>query len=252
MKNKDISIDVYCLCWDEAKIIPFVIQYWKRFARHVYVYDNGSDDGSLELLAQYPDWITVRHYETNGTINDLVYLQIKNNCWKGSDADWVCVCDMDECLYAKDIFGEIEKIEEKGVNIVAPQWTDVWSMEFPKYDENELCHEVIGGVVPNYHGSLHKCILFKPLNVKEINYAPGCHNCQPVGVDLKVSILKQDIWIVHLKNLGIEYKKERFEMYKKRLSDTNKKCGFGSHYNMAFDDIQKEIESGVKQAKTLI
>ena len=27
------------------QITPFIVDYWKKVARHVYVYDNGSDDG---------------------------------------------------------------------------------------------------------------------------------------------------------------------------------------------------------------
>lgn len=244
------KIDVYCLCWNEAKIIPFVIQYWKRFARHVYVYDNGSDDGSIELLSQYPDWITVRHYETNGTINDLVYLQIKNNCWKGSDADWVCVCDMDECLYAKDIFGEIEKLEsEKGISIISPQWGDIYSTDFPEYDENKLCHEVVGGVVLSSGINVHKYILFKPSEIKEINFGPGAHFCNPVGTGNKCFC--QELYIVHLKNLGEQYKIERCKILNQRLSSTNKKYGLGTHYAMSEEKIREEFKENPSKVKSI-
>lgn len=247
-----MNIDVYCLCWNEIKVLPFVIQYWKRFARHVYVYDNGSDDGSLELLAQYPDWITVIHYETNNTLNDIAYLQIKNNCWKVSDADWVCVCDMDECLYAKDIFGEIEKLEKEGVNVISPQWCDVWGDKFPEYDETKLCHEVIGGVNPSMQSHLHKCILFKPCDIKEINYGIGAHTCHPVGDNPKIDFLKDKLWLVHLKNLSADYRIERFKACAERLSDVNKKHGFGFHYNMKAEETRKEFEEGVKLPKIMI
>ena len=56
-----MNIDVYTLCWNEMAILPFVIEAWKRFARHVYVFDNGSTDGSIEFLKRY-DWITVEHF----------------------------------------------------------------------------------------------------------------------------------------------------------------------------------------------
>ena len=44
MKQK---IDIYVLCWNEMQIAPFIVDYWKRVARHVYVYDNGSTDGVI-------------------------------------------------------------------------------------------------------------------------------------------------------------------------------------------------------------
>ena len=251
MGNKKFNIDVYCLCWNEAKIIPFVIQYWKRFARHVYVYDNGSDDGSLELLAQYPDWITVRHFESNGEFDELTQVYVRNNCWKGSDADWVVVCDMDECLYAKDIFGEIEKLEEKDVTMVAPQWCDVWSMEFPVYDENRLCHEIMGGVLLGNETFLHKCLLFKPSQIQETNFGPGSHFCSPSGFVIK-EILDKDIYIVHLKNLGVEYKIERYKQLDKRNSIINKKCGLCTHYSMTEDKIREEFNEYTSKEKKML
>lgn len=246
-----MNIDVYCLCWNEIKVLPFVIQYWKRFARHVYVFDNGSDDGSLELLAQYPDWITVRHFESNG-FNDIVNKEIKNNCWKGSDADWVVVCDMDECLYAKDMLSEIGKLGKEGFNVISPQWCDVWGEKFPEYDEDKLCHEVIGGISPVKKDYLHKFILFKPNDVKEINYGVGAHSCQPIGENIKITSLKEDLWLIHLKNLSVDYRIERFKACAKRLSDTNKKYGFGFHYNMKAEETRKEFEEGVKLPKIMI
>lgn len=244
-----MNIDVYCLCWNEAKIIPFVIQYWKRFARHVYVYDNGSDDGSIELLSQYPDWITVRRFESDG-FNDIVNKEIKNNCWKDSDADWVCVCDMDECLYAKDIFGEIEKLEsEKGISIISPQWGDIYSTDFPEYDENKLCHEVVGGVVLNSGIYVHKYILFKPSEIKEINFGPGAHFCNPVGTGNKC--LCQELYIVHLKNLSEQYKIERCKILNQRLSSTNKKYGFGIHYAMSEEKIREEFKENLSKVKSI-
>lgn len=53
-----MKVDLYTLCWNEIKIIPFVIDYWKNIKEqvdefHVYIYDNGSDDGSVEELRKY-------------------------------------------------------------------------------------------------------------------------------------------------------------------------------------------------------
>ena len=31
-------IDVYCLCYNEIKLAPFAVQYWKRYAHKVYIY----------------------------------------------------------------------------------------------------------------------------------------------------------------------------------------------------------------------
>ena len=44
-------IHVYVVCWNEMDILPFCVDYWKRYAEKVVVYDNGSTDGSLEFMS---------------------------------------------------------------------------------------------------------------------------------------------------------------------------------------------------------
>lgn len=55
-----MNIVVYTFCYNEIQILPFVEQYWRRFASKVVVYDNGSTDGSLEFLSKVP-CVEVRH-----------------------------------------------------------------------------------------------------------------------------------------------------------------------------------------------
>lgn len=238
-----MNIDVYCLCWNEAKIIPFVIQYWKRFARHVYVYDNGSDDGSIELLSQYPDWITVRRFGSDG-FNDIVNKEIKNNCWKGSDADWVWVGDFDECLYSKDLEKILSDLESKGVDGISPQCVNVVSEVFPDYDDKKLCHEICGGGEWADNANSHKMTLFKPSKFTDINYGVGAHFCHPSG-EHNIATLDKGIFFVHLCMLGIDYVVNKCKRNAKRLSDINRKYGLGIHYLRTESEIRKDFESKI-------
>ena len=36
-----MKIEVFTLCWNEIAILPFAVDYWRRFASRVTVYDNG-------------------------------------------------------------------------------------------------------------------------------------------------------------------------------------------------------------------
>ena len=102
MKHK---IALITLCYNESKIMPFVIDYWKQFVTHAYVFDNGSTDSSREILSKY-DWITVIDYShlTGNKLDDIMNANIKNNFWKTikDNYDWIVVCDFDECLYCDD------------------------------------------------------------------------------------------------------------------------------------------------------
>lgn len=115
------KIHAYVVCWNEMDNIPFVVDYWKRFAERVIVYDNGSDDGSVEYLSQYP-WIEVRQFKTNG-FDDTANMNIKNSCWKESIgiADFVVVSDLDECLYSPVLESELDYMKANDITICGPR-----------------------------------------------------------------------------------------------------------------------------------
>ena len=224
------------------KIAPFVVDYWKRFARHVYVYDNYSDDGVAEFLEKY-DWITVKKYNSNNQLNDLAYLNIKNNCWKGSDADWVWVSDFDECPYTDDLSGVLDKANNEGLTLIRPKWIDLFSeTEFPSYTEGKLLHEVVNYGVKNPNS---KVLMFKPSKIQEINYGVGAHSIKAVGEVKEGRLLN----VFHCKNLGLEYVKERNVTYQKRMSDINKEKKWGYHYFLNDDNLRSNFESLKKNRK---
>ena len=239
---KQINIDVYCICWNEIKILPFVIDYWKRFARHVYVYDNGSDDGSVELLKQY-DWITVRHFDSDG-IDERAYLRVKDFCWKGSDADYVVVCDTDECLYGTDLCKKLYNLKKEGYTVITPMWGDVWGNTYKKYQKGYLCHELYGGVLFAKNRFTSKQLIFDPKKITEIKYDYGCHTSHPEGEIKKYDAdVNDDLYIVHLKHLGGQYVANKYEAYGKRLSKFNLKNNFAIQYKENPNDIKsKELE----------
>ena len=51
-------------------VLPFAVDYWRRYADHVTVFDNGSTDGSIEFMQQHSDLITIEHWDTNNQINE--------------------------------------------------------------------------------------------------------------------------------------------------------------------------------------
>jgi hypothetical protein len=236
-----MAIDLYTLCWNEEKIIPFVIEYWENIKNqvdefHAYVFDNGSTDSSIKLFSKH-DWITVLNFESGG-FNDAANREIKNNVWKRSigKADFVIVCDLDECLYTKDFKKLFEDMKKNNETICTPTWLEMYSEKFPK-DNGQLLHKQITNC-KNYSNS--KTILFNPNKIKEINYCVGAHYCSPIG-EIKFRN-KNDIFIMHYKNLSVDYKLDRYKKCAERLSSLNKKMGWGFHYNFKETEIRKSFE----------
>jgi len=239
--DKKLNVDIYCLCWNEIQLLPHVVKYWELIARHVYVFDNYSDDGSVEFLSKF-DWITVQQFKSDG-INELIYLQIKDNCWKNSDADWVIVCDLDECIYSEHFFDELLSINNI-YTIVNPQWVECLNSNGVPKQSDKLLHKIIDGCYINSDSTENKSkmLMFKPSEITNINYTVGAHSCSPTG---NVKIYK-GFNILHFKQLGIEYTLNRHKSYLNRLSQINKQYNWGCHYNTTLEEYTKKISEKYK------
>jgi len=217
-------VHVYAVCWNEEKIIPFFLQHYNEFVDHYYIYDNYSDDRTDELLASQSN-VTIRKYETEGTINDLVYQKLKNSIWKQSrgKADWVIVIDMDEFLYHDEIKFFLSNNLYKS-SIFQTEGFDMVAESFPS--QGEKITDTIKKGVPN--SWLNKMVIFDPYRIVEINYEPGAHEATPEGI---VSIKSwSGLQVLHYKYIGLDSVMSRISLYRKRLSQVNIEMDYGTHY----------------------
>jgi len=83
-------VHLYTVCWNEAKILPFMLQHYAAIVDKFIIYDNMSDDGTEELLKTYSN-VDVKKFDTNGQFDEFSLQNIRNNAWKKSrgKADWV-------------------------------------------------------------------------------------------------------------------------------------------------------------------
>lgn len=197
-------VEVFAICYNEAKILPHFIDHYKRnFGAEITIYDNLSTDGSKEIIES----MGCRYipYDSGGKIRDDIYLDIKNNCWKNSKADWVIVCDIDEFLEVDFDCSESTIISVKGYDVIG--------------DLNSRI-----GVSNKLYS---KNVMFKPSEIKEINYLAGCHYSKPEG---NIKFSRNIAKLLHRKYISEDYVLERHLMYQERLSDVNKKFGWGIEY----------------------
>ena len=237
LNEKEVKVDVYVLCYNEEKLVPFMLDYWAEFATNVYVCDNMSTDNSVELLLKEKRFnIEILTYNSNNELNDGIFLYLKNNIWKRSigKCDFVVMCDFDEALYSNNIIGELKYMKDNNMTICFPKIFDMYSQEFPTYDV-DLLHDIIKLGFP--YQEFGKRLLFNPNEIKEINYAPGAHSCFPIG-NVKYYD-RENLFLFHYKSLSIEYILNRYKIYRERLSMLNKNNKWGIQYS--FED-QKSID----------
>jgi glycosyltransferase involved in cell wall biosynthesis len=227
-----MKIEVFAICYNEEIMLPYFLRHYSQFAERIVIYDNYSTDRSEEICRQFPG-VEVIKYDSGNQIRDDIYLDIKNNCWKGSTADWVIVCDIDELLYD---FGMI-LADVKSHTIILPEWYEMVSDKLPQ-GNTQIYYEIGYGVC---QGLISKCLIFRPDAIKEINYHPGAHGIEPIG-DIRVMETSM-IGILHYKYLSADYVIARHAMYQSRLSDINKRMKWGVHYNMIADEIRAQWQS---------
>ena len=249
IKNHDnmltrFKVDLYTVCWNEIDLLPFTIDYWKRFVNHAYVFDNGSNDGTIEYLKQFK-WITVIPFETDG-INDEVMLSIKNEMWKYSkgSADYVVVCDIDECLYAKDLEAELVYMNHAKQSVCHPRWYNMIGTELYEHQEGKYLHEIMRN---SYEGNIYdKALLFNPNYITDINYEPGCHVCKPSPQDYDVYNGNRIFCFHYSRAFGVDYAIRKTHINGKRLSETNRIKGYGIHYTYSDERVRESYERNLQ------
>ena len=202
------------MAWNEEIMIQFMINHYKsRFPNcHIIVRDNQSQDNTVEIALK--NKCEVIPYNTNGQIDDFKLRDLKNNCWKMADTDWVLVCDTDELL---DITEEdLKKEESLGTTIINTQGYDMINME----DNLDLSNIEYGSKDSNYS----KLSLFNKKFIQEINYECGAHKSYPTGY-IKLSDTVYNLY--HYKFINLNYLINRFKLTDQRLSPDNKKHKMG-------------------------
>lgn len=206
-----MKIEVYIIAYNEAETIHLTVKHYQQFCQVVNIFDNYSDDDTRDICRDMG--CEVRQFGIPGVLDDREYTKLKNNCWKGSNADWVIVVDADEILQV-----DFENIQGTIVKPYGWQIVEQWVPRESWFETTRGYHD------ENYS----KLCCFKPKEIREINYVHGCHVAKPVG---NVKIMEYGT-LFHYRNVGgPERLVRRHELYRRRLSPWNKHWKAGDHYN---------------------
>ena len=220
-------VTIYTITYNEEVIIEsFINHYRKNFPNcEININDNYSTDLTVEIAKKYGCNVVL--YNTNNELSDETYLQIKNNVWKTSKTDWVIICDCDELIEINE--SQLISEEKELTNIIKPigyslmNNNEIVDIKNMKYGFRDL--------------GFDKCILFNKKFIKEINYSVGAHSCHPVGYNNGVKFNNNTYRLLHYKYLSPSYTVNRHKMFGERLSEINKKRGWGIHYGFSSESI---------------
>lgn len=219
-----MKIHAYILTYNEEAILPFTLDYYSSFCEKIIIYDNESNDSSNEIFKRYKK-VSVVKWKSD-TINELNYLQIKNNAYKNSrkdNVDYVIVCDCDEFLYHPNLVEKLKDFKQQGIDMPMVKGFEMISETFPEYNSELITKKIKEGCDNDF---LNKNIVFNPM--KEVAFGIGGHTNQSPD---STKTERAELMMLHYKFLSKEYVSNRYDMLEKRLSEFNKANGFGHHYS---------------------
>jgi glycosyltransferase involved in cell wall biosynthesis len=235
-----MNIETYVLAHQEEPMIGYFMRHYSQFSQ-VILMEGHSTDNTVSIAKHFG----AKHMpvDSNNEINDDIWTKLKNNCWKGSKADWVIICDVDEfMLHPLGVLELLDYLQFTRYNIFLPRLFNMFTDNFPTtngqiYDEVKYGRE--GGAKMN---------IFKPNEIKEINYTVGCHHARPEG-DVRLDI-NSPLMTLHMSHLSVDYTVRRRKYMFNRLSEVNKKMGWGYHLAAPEEEVrdymQKEMTALIK------
>lgn len=249
--NKSVKpvVHLYAVCWNEAWIVPYFMDYYSDFVDEFTIYENMSSDSTVALLSQHRN-VTVIPYDTGNTFDDAVNMEIKNSAWKRSRgrADFVIVCDMDEFVYHPEMRSLLHHLKQGRFTLVKPHGYNMVSRTLPDFDGCQKITRLIRqGVDAGKNYS--KTILFSPA-LDDIHFSPGSHKSSPVG---RIKTFESDhVKLLHYKFVDRDLVLAKTREYRIRLSETNRKQGWGKHYLKTDEEALAEFDRIVSRGRVVI
>jgi len=235
------KIETYVMSHNIEKLLPYVMRHYSQFSK-VILTENNSTDNTIKLghLLGAEIWI----YEVPDEINQFRLLEIKENCWKESRADWVIVVDADEFVYHPDLVGVLERTK---ATVIHPTFHNMFSEVFPT-TEGQIYDEVTMGMDGDFW--LSKMNVFRPHEVTKMNWAIGCHYAYPEG---NVIIDKDSgIKTLHMRFLS---RKWVIDHHKYQASRLDKECankGYGVQFTWTEEETNKYFDDNLPKLKKII
>jgi hypothetical protein len=221
-----MKIHAHILAWNEEKILPFTLDYYSTICEKIFVYDNMSTDSSDEIYKRY-NKVEVVKWESNNEINELNYVKIKSEEYKkrsrNQEIDWVIICDCDEILYHENLIEKLKEYKENGITYPKVEGHDMFSETFPIYDGELITKKIKYG--SEVYEPMSKQIIVNPY--VDVQYGIGAHKSECLNCKTTENA---ELKLLHYKFIDFKYVLNRYRNSNKRLSDFNKRNGFGSHY----------------------
>lgn len=222
-----MKIHLYTRCWNDAEMLGFMFRHYDSLVEKYIVYDDGSTDGSLEILRHHPKVVLRSLPPGDPTSRMLSTVRFFNDVWRESRAvaDWVIIADIDEHLYHPELGSYLQFCRERGVTLIPALGYQMISDIFPEPADLLLSANLTRGAP---WAQMSKLGFFAPDRIEAINYSPGRHLCAPSG-DIFLPH-RDELLLLHYKYLGLDRTQARHELSGTRSRERDIANNWGHKY----------------------
>lgn len=224
-----MRIDLYTVCWDEADLLPSFFGHYDPWVDRYVVFDDGSTDGSVELLDAHPR--VERRALGRSAPGSFVLSQtaLQDEVWKASRgrADWVIVTAIDEHLWCPraPLPELLAELGAQAVTAVPALGYQVVSDAPPEPGEPLVATRTRGAPF----GEMNKLSVFRPDALADTRFGPGRHWAAPTGAF--VVPRRDELLLSHVKLLGFERVLARNAHLRSGLGPVDRERAFGEQYD---------------------
>ena len=217
-------------------MLPFFLRHYSSWVDRFFIFDDGSTDDTLDILADNPKVEIHRLVRSDPNSLALSIRDFHEISWKASrgKADWIVATKIDEHFYHPSIRSYLEDCRERGVTLIPGLGYQMMTDDFPQTDEL-LCKTRTMGVP---WVQMNKLGIFDPNQIEETNFAPGRHSAAPTG---QVVLPEDDeLLMLHYKYLGIDYTHSRHLQCRPSQGKKDQEHGWGHKWRWDFNELQAD------------
>lgn len=222
-----MRVDLYTICWDEAEFLPSFFRHYDHLVDRYFIYDDGSTDGTLDLLAAHSRVEIRRFPRSVGNSFVLSHRAFHESVWKESRgrADWVIVTAVDEFLSMRAGLTKerLAAYARAGATMIPALGYQMISETFPERGA-DLCRSVTTGA---FYSLMSKLSLFDPNLIEATGYALGRHGASPSGRLVMAPF--DELELRHYRYLDFERTLGRNLALAARMGETDRRQGWGAY-----------------------
>ena len=230
-------------------MLGFFFRHYDPVVTRYVVFDDGSNDGSLEILKRHPR-VEIRPFvRTHPDLFVLSQRDLQNSVWKESRgaADWVIVTALDEHLHVKgwQLSDYLRAARRSRLTAIPALGFQMLSEDVPDPTEQLAVTRTIGAA----NEDMSKLSIFNPDAIEDTGFSVGRHNAAPRG-ELRLAP-RDELMLLHYKYIGFARTLARHREQSGGLGVTDRENQWGHQYQWDATQLQASWNAFASQALDL-